>query len=121
MATKTSHLDQAEPPQPAVDHRPRIQEDGLDVEEDEQHRDQVELDAEPDARPAHRVDAALIRLELGGAGLIDLQRLADNGRDQHHRGGQTQGQHQQDAGEDVVVGCAWHNLSGRLGDTAPHT
>ena len=48
-------------------HRPRVQEDDLDVEDDEEHRGQVELDREPAAadRLRRRLDAALVRLELG--------------------------------------------------------
>src|SRR6266540_4459009 len=41
---KDSHLHQARHPQLTVDHRPRVEEDGLDVEEDEQDRGEIELD-----------------------------------------------------------------------------
>src|SRR5205085_2405378 len=44
----------------AEDDRPRHQEDQLDVEEDEDHRDQIELDREAFARRADRVFAALV-------------------------------------------------------------
>src|SRR3990172_11150623 len=40
-------------------HRPRVEEDGLDVEDDEEERYDVELDAEPLARGAHGVRPAL--------------------------------------------------------------
>src|SRR5436190_16429787 len=41
---KDTHLDQARNPQRAIDHRPRIEEDKLDIEEDEQDRRQIERD-----------------------------------------------------------------------------
>ena len=48
-------------------HGPRVEEDDLDVEDDEQHRGQVELDREPAAaeRLRRRLDAALVGVELG--------------------------------------------------------
>src|SRR5690606_1964821 len=48
-------------------HRPRHQEDHLDVEDDEHHRGQVELDRDPPSthRLRRRLDAALVRLQLG--------------------------------------------------------
>src|SRR5206468_8794199 len=58
------HLDEAEHPERAEDHRPGIEEDHLDVEDDEEDRGQVELDREaPPRGPARRV-AALERLGL---------------------------------------------------------
>src|SRR5262249_32033514 len=59
------HLDQAVQPELAERHGPRVEEHRLDVEEDEEHRDQIELDREAGARVADRLDAALIRSELG--------------------------------------------------------
>src|SRR5712691_5094406 len=41
-AHEDKHLDEAEPLQLAQDHGPRVEEDRLDVENDEQHRRQVE-------------------------------------------------------------------------------
>ena len=43
------HLDQPEDPEPVEGDGPRVQEDDLDVEEDEQHRRQVVLHREPAA------------------------------------------------------------------------
>src|SRR4051812_14714614 len=40
-----------------VEHAPRDHEDGLDVEDDEQHRDHVELDREAFSRVTERWDA----------------------------------------------------------------
>src|SRR4051812_37403425 len=58
------HLDQAEEQQLVEDDGPRKHEDGLDVEDDEQHRHEVVPDAVPLACPGDRLDAALVRLEL---------------------------------------------------------
>src|SRR3954466_890084 len=41
------HLDEAAPPQVAQRHRPRIEEGNLDVEQQEDHRHEVELDRLP--------------------------------------------------------------------------
>src|ERR1700742_4395840 len=41
------HLDEAEDAEGRERHRPRVQEDGLDVEDDEEHRGQVEPHREP--------------------------------------------------------------------------
>src|SRR6476619_3443270 len=43
------HLHQAEDAQLPEGHGPRVEEDDLDVEDDEEHRRQVELDREPAA------------------------------------------------------------------------
>ena len=54
-------------PERVEGHRPRVQEDDLDVEDDEEHRGQVELDREPAAADRLRggLDAALVGVELG--------------------------------------------------------
>src|SRR3989442_12002882 len=61
------HLDQQEshprpvcPPSSEEDRPPRDQEHRLNVEQNEQHRDQIELDREPLARAAQRRHAALV-------------------------------------------------------------
>jgi hypothetical protein len=51
------HLDQRQESQPVERHRPRVKKDDFDVEQDEQHGDQVELDREALAGVAHRRDA----------------------------------------------------------------
>src|SRR5215475_4959038 len=60
------HFHQPENPEGIKGDRPRVEEDDLDVEEDEQHRGQVVLDRE--AATARRLggglDAALIGLQL---------------------------------------------------------
>src|ERR1700739_3809084 len=58
------HLPQAKPPELVEIDSPRVQEDDLDVEDDEQHRRQVVLDGESDAgRLPGRLDAALVGLQ----------------------------------------------------------
>src|SRR3954463_3938584 len=61
------HLDQPEDAQRVVVNRPRVEEDDLDVEDDEEHRRQVVLHRETAAgeRLVDRLDPALVRLELG--------------------------------------------------------
>ena len=78
-------------PELAEGHGPRNHEHGLDVEDDEQHRDQVELDREPLPRvPQHR-HAGLVGRDLGrgpavgGEDVGDAQhqdRVGDDERDQ---------------------------------------
>src|SRR3972149_4443574 len=58
------HFHQPEKSQAIQDNRPGIQEHDLDVEDNEQHRDQVELDREPLSGAAHRIDPALVRGEF---------------------------------------------------------
>ena len=58
---KNGHLDEGEQPQFPVYHRPRVQEDGFDIKENEKHPHQVELDAESLPGRTGRRDAALIR------------------------------------------------------------
>src|SRR5262245_30848822 len=58
------HLSEAEPAEAAVRHGPRVQEHDLDVEDDEEDRDQVEL---------HRKALAAERADRRVAGLEDLQ------------------------------------------------
>src|SRR5919107_4848713 len=60
------HLDQPEHAQRVVGDGPRVEEDDLDVEDDEEHRRQVVLDREPAAgqRLLDRLDPALVGVEL---------------------------------------------------------
>ena len=59
-------LREAGPLQVPERHRPGIEEGHLDVEEQEDHRDQVELDRVPFTRVGHRRHATLVRCELLG-------------------------------------------------------
>src|SRR4051794_32474161 len=58
------HLDEAEQPQPVENHRPWKHKYSLDVENHEQHRDEIVADAVPVARIRDRLDSAFVRLEL---------------------------------------------------------
>src|SRR6476659_2923083 len=96
------HLREAEHPEASERDRPREQEDRLDVEDDEQHRDDVELDAEPLAtRQPHGVVAALVRRALDQVRMVrPQQRRRDEGADRedrrepaHHHDRQVLGQH----------------------------
>src|SRR4030095_5391660 len=78
------HLGEGEPAEAAVRHGPRVHEHHLDVEDDEQDRDQVEL---------HRKAVAAERSDRRVAGLEDLQlhlaralRSEQPAHDQHHGG-----------------------------------
>ena len=51
----------------------RIEEDDLDVEQDEQHRDQVEADPEPETALDLRRQPALVRRRLGPVGMARPQ------------------------------------------------
>src|SRR3954447_10986185 len=96
------HLREAEYPETPERHGPREQEDRLDVEDDEQHRDDVELDAEPlAARQPHGVVAALVGRALDRVRTVrPQQRRRDDGADRedrrepaHHHDRQVLGQH----------------------------
>src|SRR3954467_3545826 len=90
-----SHLRQAEYPAPPERHRPREQEDRLDVEDDEQHRDDVELDAEPlAARQPDRVVAALVGRALDRVRVVRSQQR--RGQDRGHREDRREPAHHQD-------------------------
>src|SRR5205085_4867380 len=84
----------------AEDDGPRDEEDQLDVEEDEDHRDQVELDREALARRADGVFAALIGHRLRPRRLVladelreqDVARGEAAGDDEHQHDGQVVGE-----------------------------
>src|ERR1700712_4475171 len=57
-------LDQREGPERAQLHGDRVEEHDLDVEQDEQHRDQVEADPEPEALLDLGGHAALVGVRL---------------------------------------------------------
>ena len=64
------HLDQPERAKLMKDHRPGVQEDDLDVEDDEDHGDEVEAHREPGGRFDVRHDAAFVRCRLRGGGSL---------------------------------------------------
>src|SRR6476660_3289481 len=63
------NLNEPRPPQPPQGHRERIEKRHLDVEQQEDHRDEVELDRVPLPRVPDRWHAALVRCKLLGRGL----------------------------------------------------
>src|SRR4051812_25451274 len=78
------HLDEAEHAELVEGHRPRVEEDDLDVEDDEEHRRQVVLHRELVAleRLRCRLDAALVRRDLGAVvALRPRQRAGDHRED----------------------------------------
>src|SRR5215213_242016 len=87
------------------DDRPRDHENQLDVEEDEDHRDEVELHREALARRAHRVFAALVGHRLRPRRLV----LADELREQDVARGEAHGdeEHERDW---QVVGQTEHTI-----------
>src|SRR5215207_97909 len=105
------HLDVDERGEPVIhdeaaeDDRPRQQEDQLDVEEDEDHRHEVELHREPLARGAHGVFAALVGHRLRPRRLV----LADELREQDVARGEAHGdeEHERDW---QVVGQTEHTI-----------
>ena len=74
-------------PQVSIDDRPGKQEDGLHIEEDEEHGDHIEADREASAGVALGHDAAFIGFQLryGAAVLTDKKGAGDHGRAQSDR------------------------------------
>ena len=70
------------PAQVAQRHRPRIEERHLDVEQQEDHRDEVELHRLPLARVADRRHAALVRRQLFRRGLLRAEKLRQKDGDE---------------------------------------
>src|SRR3546814_5609507 len=72
-----------------VEHRdrPRIEERGFQIEDDEQDRDQIEAHVELAARILERGKAALIFGELFGIRLVRAGQAADQYRQEHERAG----------------------------------
>src|SRR5215510_14525331 len=58
------HLDQGDPAQVAERHGPGVEEHGLDVEQDEEHGDEIELDREALPRRPERIHATLVGRQL---------------------------------------------------------
>src|SRR5262245_33165681 len=78
QSKEDQHLDESHPPQSANSHRERIEKRHLDVEEQEDHRAEVELDRMALARIAHGRHAALIRGEFFGSGLMRPDEMGDD-------------------------------------------
>src|SRR5436190_9488535 len=93
QADEDDHLDEAEEAELAELHGPGEEEDGFDVEDDEEHGDQVELDGEAVALgDSFGDDAAFVGGDLGGGGVVGAQQ---------RRGGEgRRGEDEAEAGED---------------------
>src|SRR5450759_3087507 len=76
-AHEDKHLDEAEPLELPHDHRPRVEEHSLDVEDDEEHRREVEANGEPAMGRAVRDDAGLVRGQLRLVRLVRAQHEAE--------------------------------------------
>src|SRR6185295_3388715 len=63
-ADEQQHLDQSKHRKAVINHRPWEQENGFDVEDQKQHRHNIEPDGEPITRIADRINAALVRQQL---------------------------------------------------------
>ena len=74
-------LHEARPAEIAQRHRPRIQERDFDVEEQEDHRDEVELDRLPLARVADGRHAALVRRRFFRRRLARAEHVREQDRD----------------------------------------
>src|ERR1700694_4347014 len=110
-AHEHEHLDEAEPLELAEEHCPRVEEDGLDVEDDEQHRRQVEADRQAADGGRVRDDARLVRRHLAPVGLGRAEHEAQ-GRDRSHKPKNDQ---DEDQNWDVALEQVSGTASGREG------
>src|SRR6266567_3520328 len=107
------HVGQQEPhprsrrPACEVDRAPGDQENCFDVEHDEQHRDQVELDREPLVGVAQGGHAALVGLELRGGGAPRCCEVREADQERGVRRHEHQQQQESDVG--FVHGCSPEN------------
>ena len=101
------HRREAGPAELPEDHRPRVHEHHLDVEDDEEDGGQVELHREAPPRRAARLVAALERLELGLGAVARAEQAI--GVDHHRHDDQRQGEGDQHgmywASMTATVGC----------------
>src|SRR5581483_417522 len=81
---KNPHLDQPENAEPAKRYRPRVQEHHFQIEDEEQHRDEIKVHREADARVALRRIAGLERVRFDGRHPLRADRLRDKKQRQHH-------------------------------------
>src|SRR5579863_9668760 len=96
------HLDEPERLDLVEHDGPRIEEDDLDVEDDEDHRHQVETHGEPLRRLEAGHDAGLVGRELGRRGLL-LWR--EHRRRDQREDGEREAQKRQDQDREVLVHC----------------
>lgn len=93
-----------------IDHRPRVHENDLQIEQDEEHRDEVELDAETGLRSLVGDHTALIRGVLGG---IPAGGFSEQEADQQGAAGKTDGhEHLQENGKIITL----HNATRKTED-----
>src|SRR5580765_1651689 len=93
------HLDEAKPTQFPQGHREGIQEGDLDVEQQKDHRDQIELDRMTFAGVADRGHPAFIRRQLFGRGLSRRDEMRANDVD----GAESRAKHQHDQDRNPAV------------------
>src|SRR2546428_13612535 len=102
-AHEDQHLDEAEPLQLAQEHSPRVEEDRLDVENDEQHRGQVKAHGEPPVGGRVGDDPGLVGFELA---------LRRSRRPEHEAEGDQRSQYPEDYQyEDEKRGVALEQVS----------
>ena len=94
------HFDEAEGAQLMEDHRPRVQEHDLDVEDDEDHGHQVEADRETGGRLDGGDDPALVGSRLGRRGPL---RRGHEGRGYERQGGEEEAEDEEDQNWQVIV------------------
>jgi hypothetical protein len=94
------------------DDCPGNQKNYFNVEEDEEHRNQVKLDREPLARRTHRVLAALIRHQLGARALALADELGKN--DVANGKARRDNEHQQDRQVIFQIKSAHTSLARKL-------
>src|SRR5207244_8092058 len=87
--------------------RPRIDEDDLDVEDDEDHRHQVEAHREALGRLTVGDDAALVGGELGGRGPAGRQQAGGQEREAGEDGGQDEHQGERQVLIHQVLATSW--------------
>ena len=93
-----------------IDHRPRIHENDLQIEQDEEHRDEVKLDAETGLRSLVGDHAALVGGVLGG---IPAGGFSEQEADQQGAAGKTNGhEHLQENGKIITLHEAKRKTSG---------
>ena len=92
------HLHKAKPLQFTKNESPGVEEDGLDVEENEDHGDEVELDGEGFAGVAGGLHAAFVGLLLGAAGAAPADEAGKTEENSGKNSGQAEEEQQRSVG-----------------------
>src|SRR5436309_137848 len=87
------HLDETEPAERIEDDGPRVNEDRLHVEDDEENSNDVVSDGDPVARAGDTGDTALIGGELDAVGPLRANQGAGGDHPDSHRAGHREGEH----------------------------